>query len=371
MNSELSHLTALGLRAYGNRPHRSTAAVGVDGFVDEIVRVVDKRTSQSEYTQIERISDFAARIAAASGHSTNIELIVEQVKLGGNGPIMANAVAALGAEVTCVGPLGAPSIHPAFAELAKRATLISLGEPGHTDAVEFGDGKLMLGKHETLVDVNWDNLIGKLGADGAAKLLTDFDLVALNNWTMLPAMNDIWSHALDILAKAPKRERLFFFDLADPEKRDDASVREACGLLSRFEQYGKTLLGLNEKEGFRIAGVLGYTGEPKGRDAVLAAAQHISAQLPISAVVVHPRAYAVAAASGKITANVDGPFTEHPKISTGAGDHFNAGFCIGKLAGLPDDQATTVGVGTSGYYVRNAASPTVTQLADFLDAQAG
>ena len=72
-----------------------------------------------------------------------------------------------------------------------------------------------------------------------------------------------------------------------------------------------------------------------------------------------------------MTADVDGPFTDNPLISTGAGDHFNAGFCLGKLLGLPDDQAATAAVGTSGYYVRHAASPSLAQLAEFLGACAG
>ena len=94
------------------------------------------------------------------------------------------------------------------------------------------------------------------------------------------------------------------------------------------------------------------------------------AKLPVEAVVVHPRAYAVVGAHGEITADVDGPFVENPVISTGAGDHFNAGFSLGKLLGLADDEAATAAVGTSGYYVRNAASPTLAQLAEFLESQA-
>ena len=31
---------------------------------------------------------------------------------------------------------------------------------------------------------------------------------------------------------------------------------------------------------------------------------------------------------------VDGPFTAKPLITTGAGDHFNSGFCLGRLLGL-------------------------------------
>ena len=131
----------------------------------------------------------------------------------------------------------------------------------------------------------------------------------------------------------------------------------ACRLLARFQQFGPTTLGLNEKEAFRVAGALGYQGGGYGRDNVRAVAKFISDALPLETVVVHPRAYAVAAARGEVTADVDGPFTDNPLISTGAGDHFNAGFCLGQLLGLPDDEAATVAVGTSGYYVRHAASP--------------
>ena len=76
---------------------------------------------------------------------------------------MANALAAVGVAVTYIGNLGYPTIDPVFQPLAQRAKVISIGEPGHTDALEFDDGKLMLGKHQTLQEVNWDNLIGRVG----------------------------------------------------------------------------------------------------------------------------------------------------------------------------------------------------------------
>jgi sugar/nucleoside kinase (ribokinase family) len=63
---------------------------------------------------------------------------------------------------------------------------------------------------------------------------------------------------------------------------------------------------------------------------------------------------------------VKGPFVEKPLISTGAGDHFNAGFCLGKLIGADNAIALQLGVGTSGYYVRTARSPSVKQLLEFL-----
>ena len=372
MQKELAKNTAERLKSMGESP-AIAATVGLDAFVDEIIRVVDRRTSDTEFTTIEQIVELGTRIIGASGQSTNLELVVERVKLGGNGPIMANALAALGAAVSCIGPLGEGSLHPAFEEMAERSTLISLGAPGHTDALEFEDGKVMLGKLEPLNLVTWPRLTERVGADGLVTLFANADLVALVNWTMIPAMSAIWEELLALLAAQPARQppaRRFFFDLADPEKHDDPKVTAACRLLARFQEFGPTTLGLNEKEAFRVGQALGYTGGHHGRAEVLGVTAFISAKLPVASVVVHPRAYAVVGVNGLITADVDGPFIENPVISTGAGDHFNAGFCLAKQLGLPDNEAAAAAVGTSGYYVRHAVSPTLSQLAEFLDSQA-
>jgi sugar/nucleoside kinase (ribokinase family) len=369
MHSELTRRTAQSLTDATQTDQALTAMIGLDAFVDEIIRVVDRRISPLVYSPVERLSDLSARIATAAGVGTNMELVVERVKLGGQGPIMANALAALGTDVTCVGPFGEGTLHPVFSELAERANVVSLGEPGHTDALEFEDGKLMLGKHESLRDVTWERLIERMGTEEVEHRLSRSNLVALINWTMLPAMNAIWEQALALLERTGATGT-FFFDLADPEKHDNDAVGTACHLLARFQKYGPTILGLNEKEALRVADTLGYQGRGHGRTNVRHVAAFISQALPIATVVVHPRAYAVTASQGAVTAEVEGPFTDNPLISTGAGDHFNAGFCLGRLLGLPDDQAATAAVGTSGYYVRNAASPTLPQLAEFLASQA-
>ena len=90
----------------------------------------------------------------------------------------------------------------------------------------------------------------------------------------------------------------------------------------------------------------------------------IRKRLGISCVVIHPRRGA-AAATADASALFMGPFVQQPKISTGAGDHFNAGFCLGRILGMDLAESLCLGVSTSGYYVRNAASPTAAQLAEF------
>ncbi|HUI05620.1 MAG TPA: hypothetical protein VL486_01295 [Verrucomicrobiae bacterium] len=343
------------------------ATIGLDGFVDEIVTVVDKRESPTRFTRVPTISAFAERLARAAGRSSNVELVVERVKLGGNGPIMANALAAVGVRVACIGCLGCPQIHSAFAELVAHATVHSIAEPGHTDALEFDDGKLMLGKQQPLQDVTWQTLVERVGRDRLRTLLSEADLVGLQSWTMVPCMSDIWEHMLTELCPgfSPGRTRRMFFDLADPEKRDRKDIARALELLGQFQKFFATHLGLNEKEGFSVGRVLGYRGATVGETAVKSVAEFILGKLGISTVVVHPREYAVAASADGVS-KVTGPSVGKPLISTGGGDHFNAGFCLGKLLGADDEIALQLGVGASGYYVRTGKTPRVNELADFL-----
>lgn len=344
------------------------AVVGLDGFVDEIIAVVDRRYSDESYDAVRSIGALAEKIRNAAGESSNYELVVKQQKLGGNGPIMANALACLGLEVTYVGSLGYPSLHPVFEEFAKRAHVISIAEPGHTDALEFDDGKIMLGKHGTLNDVNWDNLVSRVGRAELSRLFEGADLIGLVNWTMLPQMSRIWSKLLDEVFTAGRRRAVtLFIDLADPEKRTPEDILGALDVLSRFQGRLDVILGLNLKEAMEIAAVLGMPERDDPESAIEAMAAAIRREVALACVVIHPRR-AAAAATATESAWFAGPFVQHPAISTGAGDHFNAGFCTGRILGLSLVESLCTGVATSGYYVRTARSPSVAQLAEFIAA---
>ena len=132
------------LLARAGQAAQMSAFVGLDGFVDEILHVVDKRESAEVYQRLPTIAKLADRLAAAAGKSTNVELVNQITKLGGNGPIMANALASFGMKVTYLGILGHPNLHPVFEDFARRAEVHSIAEPGTTDALEFEDGKVMI-----------------------------------------------------------------------------------------------------------------------------------------------------------------------------------------------------------------------------------
>ena len=345
---------------------RLSAFIGLDGFVDEILHVVDKRQSAAKYSRLATIEQMADRLAAAAGRSTNVELVSQLTKLGGNGPIMANALASFGLKITYLGTLGYPNLHPVFADFAGRATVHSIAEPGYTDALEFEDGKVMLGKHQSLKQMNWENIKARFGLEKFAAHFGGADLIGFVNWTMLTAMSGIWSAVLKEICpgmKGPRRR--LFFDLADPEKRTQADLLRALELIQSFQKHFDVILGLNEKEGYEIGATLGLKTGDHSPEGLLQLCQEIHASVPVDTMIVHPTAYALASGPDG-TALVQGPFTPDPKITTGAGDHFNAGFCLAKLLGFSTELCLLTGVTTSGFYVRTGRSPTMMDLGRML-----
>lgn len=340
--------------------------IGLDGFVDSIITVVNKRHTFNRFDPIRTIEDFGSKVLTAAGQSSNYELVVKQHKLGGNGPIMANALAQTGLDVNYLGALGYPSVHPVFDDFAKHAKLFSICDPGHTDALEFEDGKLMLGKYAQLSEVNWKNLLSRVGLAQLQQLANASNLIAMTNWTMLPFMTEVWEGLRSqVLPAITKRRRKFFVDLADPEKRTAEDLKRALSVLSGFQSQIDVMLGLNLKESNQVAVVLGIDVPRDSEAHMTQTAQRIREKLDIDCVVIHPRRGAAAALRDKV-AEFAGPFVQQPMISTGAGDHFNAGFCLGRLLGMTLEESLCTGVAMSGYYVRSAQSPLAAKLGAFI-----
>ena len=359
---ELRAQGATQLEAAAARVRGLKAFLGLDGFVDEILHVVDKRESADQYQRLTTITKYADRLAAAAGRSTNVEMVNQLTKLGGNGPIMANALASFGMKVNYLGNLGYPSLHPVFTDFARQAEVHSIAEPGYTDALEFEDGKIICGKHASLHEVNWENIKSRFGYEQFAANVQAANFVAFVNWTMLTGMNDIWRAILqEVGPQLTGPRRKIFFDLADPEKRTRADILQALALISRFEERFDAILGLNEKEAGEIGGHLGFDLSDRSPEGLLKLATQIREHIAINTVVVHPVSFALAVSAGD-AAVVEGPFTPKPLITTGAGDHFNAGFCLGKLLGFDNAGSLLTGVATSGFYVRSAKSPGVADL---------
>ncbi|MEA4853957.1 MAG: carbohydrate kinase family protein [Christensenella sp.] len=345
------------------------ALIGFDGFVDEIIHVVDKRIDADHYSRIETIAEYTDRLKSGIGLSTNIEVIPVQKKLGGNGPIFANALKKHQIHLTYIGCIGSSGTDEVFDELADGSEMIGLTDPGHTDAYEFNDGKIIVSKIEHFKEVSWERIMEKVGLTRFAKIIDQSALIGMENWTMLPRMSDIWKHFLSEvvpLMKTLPQSKTCFFDLADPEKRSAKDAKEAMDLIGRFTDLKfRTVLGLNKKEACEIAEIYGekisdYKAYPL-EDLCGVLAKHIHA----GCLVIHPVDRACCYADGHFY-EVEGPFCERPVLTTGAGDTFNSGFMLGWMNGYSYEECLLCGVGASGFYVRNARSPETHELSNFL-----
>ncbi len=340
---------------------------GADGFVDQILRVVDKRFDAERYQPIGPISEYAARVASAAGKSTNIEFVVQEVKAGGNGPLMSEAFGYLGGRVRYAGSVGWPELDPLFERLTTFGPVHPVAPAAQTLAAEFDDGKIMYGLHQPLREVTWKNFLTRIGGEEALDAcLREADLCALVNWTMLPWLDEILDGvAARVNGLGTAAPRLYFFDLCDPAKRTHEDIRAVTDRIARFGGEGRiAVLGLNEKESVEVCNALDIDPGPDDLQGLLRRADGLAEATGIGEIVIHPTRLAVAS-NGTERATAEGPYCAHPKLTTGAGDHFNGGYMFARSLGLGLEHALLAGKMTSGFYVRQGHGPSADQLAGF------
>ncbi len=355
------------LEADAERAAALPVLLGFDGTIDRLYSVVRERSGLGEsFAAFPRIEDFGGKINTLAGRSGMMELWPRREKIGGNGPICALALAASSRRVRYIGPLGDP-VDPAFGALVDAAeAVVSIGEPAVTHALEFNDGKIMLPVLRSYEALTPEHLIERVGRERLVEWVGGSRLVCLLNWTCLPHMDGIYRSFTEAIlpAAAPDPERLFFFDLADPSKHAHARIRGAVERIAAFAPFGRTALGLNFSEAVQLCEVFGLP-EPACEDASLeAAATALREAAGVDVLMIHPVDRAACATSDGAWC-VRGPLCAEPVITTGAGDHLNAGFCLGLLLGWPPEDCLRLGVLFSGYYVRTAQSPSLRDIRHF------
>jgi len=357
-------IEALSEKMAGNKP---TALVGFDGFLDEICEVVDQRINADEYIPFKSIEQYSKRVATAAGKSTNLEFVIKQHKMGGNGPLLSDALGRLGTTVCSVGAFGEDAVHAVYQNLGDYGRQVSLCDTAVTIATEFEDGKIMHGMMSSLKKITPETIFDKFGSK--EKFVEELDraqLVAALNWTMIPNLTSVFECIADVLKGREKR--MLFFDLCDPAKRPKEDLKAALGVMTRIQNDSgqHVILGLNEKESDEVCQALGIESGNFDYDGMMARAKCIREALNIEEVVIHPVKFAAVSSATEGEAYTVGPVSKSPKITTGAGDHFNGGYCYGRMLGVAPKHAIVSGVATSGYYVRNAHGPSQKDLLDIL-----
>jgi hypothetical protein len=340
-------------------------AAGFDGFVDTLLRIIKTKENSDEAVYFREVKEFGTYITEREGRSFSLETEEIIAKLGGNMPIMANALARLGTRVDCIGALGFPAIHPAFAGIHPDCRLHSFTNPGITSALEFADGKILLGEMSALHQAGWKQITDTIGLDKIIDIYQHSDLISLVNWSEIDSSSDIWRGLLrDVLPQLPAAlsSRTAFFDLSDCSKRSDESIREALNLIEQFRPKYRVVLSLNTNEAYMIHRILTGQSFP---DDLPHVGQEIMRKLYVDTLLIHNsrNTYAWEGDQAYERATF---FVENPKISTGAGDNFNAGFCAGQLLQLDVDLSIILANAVSGFYVQSAKSPDTDEITGYL-----
>lgn len=338
--------------------------LGFDGFVDTIIKLVHHR-SEGTNVYFDSVKEWGEYITERVGKSFTIELNNMTVKLGGNMPIMANALANLGLNVNCIGAMGYPSIHAAFDQMSGRCHLMSYAVPGLTQALEFKDGKIMLGNVEELNHSDWSVLKERVGLDTLIKAAESSALVGMLNWGELEKSTSVWKGFLHEVLPACKHVNLIIFaDLSDCSKRSHEEIKEILLLLQESSSHGKVILSLNLNEAHTLHKVI-YS-KPTAENDLVKLGETLLQKLELNMLLLHNRKEAVAVTREK-SARRPSLFVESPKLLTGAGDNFNAGFCLGQLLDLDLDDSLVLAHTVSNYYIENGSSPTVDNLLDRIE----
>jgi sugar/nucleoside kinase (ribokinase family) len=354
------------LRSIESLPATTAPVVtGFDGFVDEMISVVAERRSLDSFSSVPDIATFGSMVSAAAGHSSLREIVVNAVHPGGCAVNLGDGLAALGVSVDCFATLGEPA-HPAFAAPASRfRKAVSWGrEPGRTLAFEFADGKLMFSSVKQLAELTAEDAARRLHDGSYLASCRESAIIALTDWTLYPHMTGVWRllHH-EVFSKLTHRPH-FFIDLVDPSGRSAADIHSMLEVLPFFEKCGPVTLGLNGNEANILARLLGID-PAQDESSCMRLAGDLAQKLAISSVVIHKLKFAASRVAGASHC-VTGPFCEKPLKSTGAGDRFNAGYCLGLLASAGPQECLALGCAVSGFFVRNASSPTRDELKSFL-----
>lgn len=355
---------------------------GFDGFVDEIASLVEERRGfeAADFVPVHTLKRFSELIAGAVGRSSLREFVVRAVSAGGCAVNFSDGISSLlpgTIRVDLFATLGNP-VHPAFVPTVAavertggRCTSWGSAQGfGKTLALEFGDGKLMLSQTVVLAEFD-ERLVLKELASGTAfeEACSRARLISLNNWSLYPHMTKVWTTMREaVWSKQPKEGRSFFVDLVDPRTRSGKDVRDMLAELGAIDrECGKVILGLNVNEANAVASHSGIPTASSGDDAtaVTELAKKLANTVGISEISIHALHFAVSATRAGDAALLPTCFCSNPMKSVGAGDRFNSGYCLGEILGLSISDKVLLGNASSGFFVRNARSPTLGELLSF------
>jgi hydroxymethylpyrimidine/phosphomethylpyrimidine kinase len=358
--------------------------IGFDGFIDTICRVVRHKSYEVEEAY-KSLSEWSQAIDQASGKSANFELSLIDRRLGGNACLLSKALITLEHQVFLAATLGKPGSDPnlshgeqvdeVFISLTECcSSFFNLGSAGQTHALEFNDGKLLLGLQGQLPHLNHQDLEKKLGEKWIDEWLVPMDFIALVNWTMCLNMGHIIDSINRYILQHPKafaHRPYLLLDPADPKKREATDLKLDLMNLHRLSDHFKLILCVNYSEAEQIARAFNPLiqidkGQEKKSLAFLL--EEISQKLPSFVIIIHDL-YNSAIKDQLQSHFISNPWIEKPLITTGGGDHFNAGVAHALMSGFSLEDTIRFASIVAASYVQNGICPTIEQVNVFRNSQ--
>ena len=332
-----------------------TAFLGFDACIDNIVRIVrDKQENEitGYFSDSDQLGEFLVNL---DNKSCGLELETKLSKIGGNMVIMGNSLGNLGVHVECLGTFGLPEILPVFRTISANCSLGTIGDTITATALEFNNSKVIMFDPGPYNNLTWEGIKSLIGSDRIRKMISGRQLVAFVNWSEIENSSQIWKGFLDdILPDIPftGQKPFFFTDFSDCSRKSKDEIQYAIGLLGRFRNYYKVHISLNQNEAALIARALDVPENDSDEEFI----KELFSRSNADVLVIH-RVNDAIAFDGVSYEKCDTFFCDEPKILTGGGDNFNAGFCYTLYNNFTLFESMLVANAVSGSYVKTGASP--------------
>jgi sugar/nucleoside kinase (ribokinase family) len=343
------------------------AFLGFDACIDIIVRIVSGENENEIPEYFTESSKFGEFLMNLNNKSAGVELHTKLSKPGGNMVITGNALGKLGVKVECVGTFGLPEILPVFRAMSENCSLHTIGDTISATALEFDNSKVIMFDPGPYNSLTWQDIKDILDIEKIKQLVEGKQLVSFLNWSEIENSSEIWDGFLrDVLPFVELQGHLpyFFSDFSDCSRKSKQDIQLAVNLLGRFRNYFKVTLSLNQNEAALIAKALDLEDHNSDEEFI----QKLYRLTNTDILVIH-RTNDALAYNGIDYEKSDTFFCKEPKILTGGGDNFNAGFCYALFHKLNLAQSLIVANAVSGSYVKNGISPDADHLIEFLEQE--
>lgn len=344
-----------------------TAFLGFDACIDNIVRVVKEKSENNGTDFFSDSNQFGEFLLRLDNKSCGLELQTKLSKPGGNMVITANALGNLDIHVECVGTFGMPDILPLFRTMSANCTLHTIADTITATALEFDNSKVIMFDPGPYNNLTWEGIKNILGVEKIKEMLSGKQLISFVNWSEIENSSQLWLGILDeILPEADLKgtKPFFFTDFSDCSRKSKNEIRTALNLLGRFRNYFKVNLSLNQNEATLITRALDLHNNISDNEII----KELHRLCNTDVLIIH-RVYDALAYDGVSFEQCDTFFCEEPKILTGGGDNFNAGYCYSLFKDFNLFQSLLVANAVSGSYVKTGISPDVDNLIKFLEQE--